>query len=88
MPDLYLCLDLDGSEEAVAAMSDSSMFDAKTTADVLLAKDVQGPGWRREWAAFPGTPEGKAAAKDYARKNHTLVVIPLDVETVPLDDMP
>ena len=88
MPTLYLALDLDGSEEAVNAMPDDALFQAKTTADVLLCKDVQGPGWRREWAAFPGTPEGKAAAKDYARKNPTLVVIPLEVETVPLEELP
>ena len=87
MPDIYLALDLDGTEDALAAMPDATLFAARGAGDVIALEQVQGEGWTRNWRAWPGTPEGKAAATEYARKHPTIVVIPLDTETVPLEQM-
>lgn len=77
MPDLFLCLDLDGTEEAVEGLPDDALFSAKHAGDVMLLDSVQGPGWLRCWRAFPGTNEGKEAAALYSRQNPTLIAIPI-----------
>ena len=85
MPDLYLCLDLDArTDEALAAMPDDLPF--KGVAAVMLDGATNGDGWVRNWQAFTD----RTAAMEYASKpgSPTLVVIPLDMETVPLDLTP
>lgn len=88
MPAIYLCLDLDGTEDAIAALPDEALFNAKGAGDILAHPLTQGEGWTRHWRAFPGGEEGKKAAMDYAAIHPTLIVIPMDVETTTLEQMP
>lgn len=81
MPDIYLVVDLDAkTDEALATMPDELPF--KGVAAVMLDAAINGDGWHREWRAFAD----RAAAMEYASKpgSPTLVVIPLDMQTVPL----
>lgn len=85
MPDMYLVIDLDPKNDgALETMPDELPF--KGVAAVMLDAAINGDGWHREWHAF----NDRAAAMEYAAKpgNPTLVVIPLDMETVPLDLTP
>lgn len=87
MCDLYLALDLDPDEAALDAFPDEAAFGATNAGHILAHPLVQGDGWKRHWRAFPGGDEGREAAKEYARKNPTIIVIPLDMATVPIEDL-
>ena len=85
MPDLYLVIDLDAkTDEALATMPDELPF--KGVAAVMLDGAINGEQWVRNWQAFTD----RAKAMEYAAKpgSPTLVVIPLDMETVPLELTP
>lgn len=82
---MYLVVDLDPkTDEALIDMPDELPF--KGVAAVMLDPAINGDGWHREWRAFPDRP----SAMEYASKagSPTLVVIPLDMETVPLELTP
>lgn len=85
MPDLYLVLDLDAkTDEALEQMPDALPFQGARA--IMVDAAINGPGWHREWRAFPA----REAAIAYAEKpgNPTLIVIPLNAETVPLAQTP
>lgn len=82
MPDLYLAIDLDAkNDQALEDMPDELPF--KGVAAVMLDHATNGDGWVRHWRAFPGDQREEAIA--YAKKHPTLVLIPLDMGTVPMD---
>lgn len=88
MPDLYLCLDLEASPEALEAFPDDLAFAAKSAADIIALDQVRGDGWTRHWVAFRG-PDARERAIAYSKQHHTIVTIPLDLEaTVPVEQMP
>ena len=85
MPDLYLVLDLDAkTDEALEAMPDSLPFQGARA--LMVDAAINGPGWHREWRAFTDRQQ----AIDYAEGPGapTLIVIPLDVQQVPLEQTP
>lgn len=85
MPDLYLVLDLDAkTDDALEKMPDALPFQGARA--IMVDAAINGEGWHREWRAFTDRQQ----AIDYAEKpgNPTLIVIPLDAETVPLAQTP
>ena len=85
MPDLYLVLDLDAkTDEALALLPDELPF--KGVGALMTDTATNGQQWTRNWQAFTD----RSAAMEYAAKpgSPTLVVIPLDMETVPLELTP
>lgn len=86
--ELYLCLNLEGTPEALDAMADETLFSAKGAGDIIALEQVQGDGWSRTWAAFRG-PDARERAIAYAKQHHTIVTIPLGLgETVAVEEMP
>ena len=84
-PDLYLVIDLDAkTDDALATMPDELPFQG--IAAVMTDAATNGQQWVRNWQAFTD----RAAAMEYAAKpgSPTLVVIPLDMDTVPLELTP
>jgi hypothetical protein len=85
MPDLYLVLDLDAkTDEALEKMPDALPFQGARA--IMVDAAINGEGWHREWRAF--TDRDKAIAYAEQPGNPTLIVIPLDAETVPLEQTP
>ena len=82
MPDLYLLLDLKPREPgALEQLPDAVFFDGVKA--LMLNEQCNGDGWVRTWSATADREE----AIRLAAERETLVVIPLDAETLPLGEI-
>ena len=80
---IYLCLDLTTGAAEMIDWTDIRTAGAAGVQFILASRNANSAGWVRTWRCFTERADALAHAAD----NPTLVVIPLDPQTVPLQEI-
>ncbi len=83
-PDLFLAIDLEPAEpDNIHDLPDDFLFGMANCAPLLLHDTVNSERWVRTWRAFKSAEE----AAEYTKTRPTVIVVPMQADTVPLAQM-